>query len=77
MRERCLKTIYELAQRDERVVFLGPPHGEVTLRKALRRQAEAFLDSVRMGMPAGASVDDAVAALEWAERATESARTDL
>jgi myo-inositol 2-dehydrogenase / D-chiro-inositol 1-dehydrogenase len=61
----------------ERVVFLGPPHGEVTLRKALRRQAEAFLDSVRLGMPAGASVDDAVAALKWAERATKSARTDL
>ena len=27
MRERCLKTVYELAKRDERIVFIGSDLG--------------------------------------------------
>lgn len=54
----------------ERVVFLEPAHADAVLHEALRRQAKAFAEHVRTGAPAGASVEDAVAALDWAVRLT-------
>jgi myo-inositol 2-dehydrogenase / D-chiro-inositol 1-dehydrogenase len=50
--------------------FLWPPHGEPVFLDALRRQAEGFAAWVRGGAAAGATADDAVAALEAAERAS-------
>jgi myo-inositol 2-dehydrogenase / D-chiro-inositol 1-dehydrogenase len=57
----------------ERVLFLDPAHADAVLHEALRRQAKAFAEHVRTGAPAGASVEDAVAALEWAQAATAAA----
>jgi len=54
----------------ERLVFLDPAHADAVLHQALRRQAKAFAEHVRTGAPAGASVEDAVAALDWAVRLT-------
>jgi myo-inositol 2-dehydrogenase/D-chiro-inositol 1-dehydrogenase len=50
--------------------FLWPPDGEQVFLEALRRQAEGFAAWVRGGAAAGAAADDAVAALEAAERAS-------
>jgi myo-inositol 2-dehydrogenase / D-chiro-inositol 1-dehydrogenase len=52
------------------VRFLWPPHGEQVFLQALRLQAEGFAAWVRGGAPAGASAQDAVAALAAAERAS-------
>jgi myo-inositol 2-dehydrogenase / D-chiro-inositol 1-dehydrogenase len=49
--------------------FLWPPDGEQVFLQALRRQAEGFAAWVRGGPPEGATAEDAVAALEAAERA--------
>ena len=54
----------------ERLVFLDPAHADAVLHQALRRQAKAFAEHVRTGAPAGASVEDAVAALDCAVRLT-------
>jgi myo-inositol 2-dehydrogenase/D-chiro-inositol 1-dehydrogenase len=50
--------------------FLWPPGGEAVFLQALRRQAEAFADWARGGEAAGATAEDAVAALEAAERSS-------
>jgi len=42
MRERCLKTIYELAQRDERVVFVGSDLGAGVLDDFRRTIPDRF-----------------------------------
>jgi len=52
------------------VRFLWPPGGEQVFLQALRLQAEGFAAWVRGGAPAGASAQDAVAALAAAERAS-------
>ena len=50
--------------------FLWPPDGEQVFVQALRRQAESFATWVRGGDAQGATADDAVAALQAAERAS-------
>ena len=50
--------------------FLWPPDGELVFMQALRRQAESFAAWVRGGAAEGATADDAVAALQAAERAS-------
>ena len=50
--------------------FLQPPDGEQVFLEALRCQAEAFAAWVRGGPAEGATADDAVAALQAAERAS-------
>ncbi len=60
-----------------RTTFLDPVDGERAQLEALRRQAAAFADYARGGACQGATVDDAVAALEAATNAsaqTASAR---
>jgi myo-inositol 2-dehydrogenase/D-chiro-inositol 1-dehydrogenase len=52
-------------------LFLSPDDGERAQLEALVRQAEAFADYARGAPCRGASVDDAVAALEAAGRAAE------
>ncbi len=49
-------------------VFLDPADGEGSQLAALRRQASAFADYARGGACRGATVDDAIAALEAAEQ---------
>ena len=49
--------------------FLWPPAADAAYHDALRRQAEAFAAWVRGGPAQGATAEDAVAALEAAERA--------
>jgi predicted dehydrogenase len=49
--------------------FLDPVGGEAVFRHALRLQAEDFARSVAAGDSAGATVDDAVAALRIADLA--------
>ncbi len=49
-------------------VFLDPSDGERAQLAALRRQASAFADYARGGVCRGATVDDAIAALEAAEQ---------
>jgi myo-inositol 2-dehydrogenase/D-chiro-inositol 1-dehydrogenase len=50
--------------------FLWPPDGELVFMQALRRQAESFAAWVRGGAAEGATADEAVAALQAAERAS-------
>ncbi|MHB8379296.1 MAG: Gfo/Idh/MocA family protein [Acidimicrobiales bacterium] len=50
------------------LVFLDPDDGERAQLAALRHQATSFSDFVRGGPCHGATVDDAIAALEAAER---------
>jgi myo-inositol 2-dehydrogenase / D-chiro-inositol 1-dehydrogenase len=52
-----------------RVDFLDPAHGEQAQLDALARQAEGFAAYARGGARTGASIHDAAAALEAAERA--------
>ncbi len=52
-------------------VFLNPLEGEAVQLDALRRQASAFADFARDGPCLGATVDDAIAALDAAARAAE------
>lgn len=49
--------------------FLWPPDADAAFHDALRRQAEAFAGWVRGGPAQGATAEDAVAALDAAERA--------
>jgi predicted dehydrogenase len=51
--------------------FLAPPNGTAVFMEALKLQAEGFASWVRGGAAAGASAEDAVAALQAAERAAE------
>jgi myo-inositol 2-dehydrogenase / D-chiro-inositol 1-dehydrogenase len=53
---------------ETRVDFVAPPDGDETIAAALRAQAEDFA----LGRGGGATVEDAVAALEAAERAKAS-----
>jgi myo-inositol 2-dehydrogenase/D-chiro-inositol 1-dehydrogenase len=53
-----------------RVDFLDPKDGEQAQLDALRRQAEGFAAYARGGPPTGASIADAVQALDAATRAT-------
>lgn len=52
-----------------RIEFVWGDEGERVFHRALVAQAEAFADAVRGGTPRGATAEDAVAALEAAERA--------
>ena len=52
--------------------FLMPPDGDAVFMQALRLQAEGFVARVRRGEGGGATVDDAVAALEAAEAASKT-----
>ncbi len=54
--------------------FLRPEDGEATQLEALRRQASAFATYARGGACEGATVDDAIAALEAATNATDATR---
>ena len=54
---------------------LDPAEGEVAQLDALRRQAEGFADFASGGTASGASVVDAIAALEAAEHAWAAIRT--
>jgi predicted dehydrogenase len=54
--------------------FLDPREGELAQLDALRRQAEGFAEFASGGRPSGASVVDAIAALEAAERASGAIR---
>jgi myo-inositol 2-dehydrogenase / D-chiro-inositol 1-dehydrogenase len=56
------------------VPFLRPEDGEVTQLDALRRQASAFATYARGGVCQGATVDDAIAALEAATNSASSTR---
>ena len=49
-------------------IFLDPADGERAQLDALRSQASAFADYARGGGCRGATVDDAIAALEAAEQ---------
>lgn len=53
-------------------VFLRPEDGEATQLEALRRQASAFASYVRGGVCEGATVGDAIAALEVATSAADA-----
>jgi predicted dehydrogenase len=53
---------------------LDPVDGVTVQLDALRRQAEGFAEFARGGLPSGASVVDAIAALEAAERASSAIR---
>jgi myo-inositol 2-dehydrogenase / D-chiro-inositol 1-dehydrogenase len=53
---------------------LDPRDGEMVQLDALRRQAEGFAEFASGGRPSGASVVDAIAALEAAERASDEIR---
>jgi myo-inositol 2-dehydrogenase/D-chiro-inositol 1-dehydrogenase len=53
---------------------LDPPDGEAVQLDALRRQAEGFAEFASGGPSTGASVVDAIAALEAAERAATALR---
>jgi len=57
--------------------FLRPEDGEATQLEALRRQASAFATYARGGTCAGATVEDAIAALEAATNCAKPARTAL
>ncbi|HXW80235.1 MAG TPA: hypothetical protein VEJ84_12095, partial [Acidimicrobiales bacterium] len=57
-----------------RLYFLGPENGEQVLEQALRLQIEDFASAVRTGSCSGATVDDAVAALQLATEAMAQAR---
>jgi myo-inositol 2-dehydrogenase/D-chiro-inositol 1-dehydrogenase len=54
--------------------FLWPPDGEAVFLAALRRQAEGFAQWVRGGEAVGATVPDAIRALEAAEQASTALR---
>jgi myo-inositol 2-dehydrogenase/D-chiro-inositol 1-dehydrogenase len=54
---------------------IDPAEGEVAQLDALRRQAEGFAEFVSGGHRSGASVSDAIAALESAERASAAIGT--
>ncbi len=54
--------------------FLWPPDGETVFMQALCLQAEAFATWIRGGPAAGATAEDAVAALEAAEAASAPLR---
>jgi myo-inositol 2-dehydrogenase/D-chiro-inositol 1-dehydrogenase len=56
-------------------LFLSPDDGERAQLEALVRQAEAFTEYARGGPCRGASVDDAIAALEAAGRAVNELAT--
>jgi myo-inositol 2-dehydrogenase/D-chiro-inositol 1-dehydrogenase len=58
----------------EEARFLWPPDADAVFMQALRNQVEAFAAWVRGGKAAGATADDAVAALEAAELASASLR---
>jgi predicted dehydrogenase len=51
-------------------VFLAPSDGEVGFLSAIRAQAESFARYVQGAPREGASIADAIAALEIAERAS-------
>lgn len=53
---------------------LDPKDGESAQLDALRRQAEGFAEFASGGQPSGATVVDAIAALEAAERASDAIR---
>jgi len=55
-------------QAHERLTVLDPRGGELPQLKALARQAEAFARTIRGGAPAGARIEDALAALDVAQR---------
>ena len=59
-----------------RVDFLDPAEGERAQLDALVRQAEGFADYARGGPQSGASVEDAIAALDAAERASAAMAGD-
>jgi myo-inositol 2-dehydrogenase/D-chiro-inositol 1-dehydrogenase len=52
----------------ERIEFMWGEAGEAVFRSAMTAQADAFAQAVLGGQPRGASADDAVRALEAAER---------
>jgi myo-inositol 2-dehydrogenase / D-chiro-inositol 1-dehydrogenase len=54
--------------------FLRPEDGEATQLEALRRQASAFANYARGGVCEGATVNDAIAALEAATSATNASK---
>ena len=56
-------------------MFLRPEDGERAQLEALRRQASAFAEFARGGAAEGASVEDAIAALEAASSAAMQIRT--
>ena len=65
MRERCLKTIYELAQRDERVVFVGSDLGAGVLDDFRRTIPDrCFMEGVSeqnlVGVAAGLAMEGRV-----------------
>ena len=45
MRETCLKTVYELAKQDERVVFIGSDLGPDTAARVRKRLSEANMSA--------------------------------
>jgi myo-inositol 2-dehydrogenase/D-chiro-inositol 1-dehydrogenase len=57
----------------QRLVVLDPAEGEAPMLDALRRQAESFAELLRTGVRQGAGVEDAVAAMQTADRASNSA----
>jgi myo-inositol 2-dehydrogenase / D-chiro-inositol 1-dehydrogenase len=64
----CWAEVHGLHGR-ERIEFVWGDEGERVFDRALVAQAEAFADAVRGGAQRGATADDAVAALDVAERA--------
>jgi myo-inositol 2-dehydrogenase / D-chiro-inositol 1-dehydrogenase len=64
----CWAEVHGLRGR-ERIEFVWGDEGERVFDRALAAQAAAFADWVRGGAPRGATADDAVAALDVAERA--------
>jgi transketolase len=65
MRERCLKTVYELAQRDERVVFIGSDLGVGVLDDFKKNIPERFFmegvaEQNLVGVAAGLAMNGSV-----------------
>jgi myo-inositol 2-dehydrogenase / D-chiro-inositol 1-dehydrogenase len=72
--DRCWVEVYG-TKATARLYFLEPENGGQVLERALRLQIEDFASAVRTGNRSGASVDDAVVALQLATEATAQGQT--
>jgi myo-inositol 2-dehydrogenase / D-chiro-inositol 1-dehydrogenase len=71
--DMCWVEVYGTAAT-ARLFFLEPENGDEVLAQALRLQVEDFAAAVRTGIRSGASVDDALVALQLATEAMAQAQ---
>ncbi len=67
--DMCKAEVYGTGAAEE-TMFLAPTDGEAGFLTAIREQAESFARYAQGGPREGASIEDAIAALEVAERAS-------